>query len=68
MPRRGDGSTLTRMEPRENRYAIPLGTLLAGAYVALPDQVEVHDVTAPPPLAGGYGVPIAGGGGDGDGE
>ncbi len=55
------------MEPRENRYRIPLTTLVAGAYVPLADQVVVQDVAPPPPPAGGPGVPL-GEGGDADGD
>ena len=55
------------MEPRENRYAVPLTTLVAGAYVPLTDQVEVHDVAPPLPPAGLGPVPV-GVGGDVDGE
>ena len=54
------------MEPRENRFAIPLTTLVAGAYVPVTDHVEAQDVSTPPP-AGAPGVPL-GGGGDADGD
>jgi hypothetical protein len=37
-----DGRDLPRREPLGSPYAVPLGTLTAGAYVAVTDQVHVQ--------------------------
>lgn len=50
------------MEPRENRYAVPLATLVAGAFVPATAQVVEQPVDERAALA--YG----GGGGDVDGD
>ena len=58
------------MEPRVSRYAIPLATLVAGAQVAVSEQVEVQAEVAAPPWPTGGLVPAwgDGGGSDADGE
>ncbi len=50
---------------RYSPYAVPLSTLLAGAYVASSEQVQLQPVSPPPETFSGHGV---GGGADGDGD
>jgi len=52
-------------EPSVNRYAVPLGTLVGGAFVAQEDHVVIH------PQPGGHDAGFASGGlvpADGDGD
>lgn len=50
---------------RYSPYAVPLSTLLAGAYVASSEQVQLQPVSPPPETFSGHDV---GGGADGDGD
>ena len=54
------GPERPRREPLGSPYAVPLGTLTAGAYVAITDQVQEQPQDAgggivPGPVAGPYG-------------
>lgn len=55
---------------RYSPYAVPLSTLLAGAYVASTEQVQLQPVSSPPETLGGHdlGGGADGGGADGDGD
>jgi hypothetical protein len=57
-----DGPDRPRREPLGSPYAVPLGTLTAGAYVAITDQVQEH----PQDVAGALPGPVAGAYGDSD--
>ena len=46
-------------------YAVPLSTLLGGAYVGVADQVQLQPVSTPQ-LGHGGGGPVVGGDDDGD--
>lgn len=41
---------------RTSPYAVPLSTLLAGAYVGVTDQVQLHPTSTPHLEGGGAGV------------
>jgi hypothetical protein len=49
---------------RVSPYAVPMSTLIGGAYVGVADQVELQPASAPH-LDGGGGA-VVGGGDDGD--
>ncbi len=50
-----------------NPYAVPLATLVAGAYVAVTEQVQLQPAsTFPDDIDAGFGLGGADGDGDGD--
>lgn len=59
-----DGSPLPRDLVPPNPYAVPLTTLVAGAYVGGAEQVQVHpSSTLPDDVSAGFGSGFAAGGG-----
>jgi hypothetical protein len=56
----------TPAEP--SRYAVPLSTLIAGAYVAVTEQVQEQPTSTPHDWAAGMGPIPMGDGIDGDGD
>lgn len=58
-PRLAELRALTTPEAETSRYAIPLSTLTAGAYVALADQVQEQPASTASAWAAGMGsVPM----------
>lgn len=57
---------LTTPVGETSRYAVPLSTLVAGAYVAVTDQVQEQPTSTPPKWAEGMGpIPMGDGNSDG---
>lgn len=62
----GSGDVVLLPEPEVNRYAVPLTTLVGGAFVAHADQVVIHPQPSgeAPGFAGGGLGAVDGGDGD----
>jgi hypothetical protein len=67
-PRLTELRALTTPPTEHSRYAVPLSTLIAGAYVAVTEQVQEQPSSTPHDWAAGMGpIPMGDGGHGGDG-